>query len=757
MFTALNTAVSGMRVAQAGLAITGHNMANAEIAGFSRQRTIQHSAPFRTLGHQLNGAANQVGLGTDRGNIHQIRVPFYDTVYRNQNTRLNFYMIKSAAGHQIETILGEMDGAYRFQTVMHDMWNALQELSVNLDGIETREFFLSTAVAFLNKAENVFRELREYQLILDGQVREMVADINQTVAGINVLNRAITTAELTGDMANDMRDERNRLIDHLSSMVPIDYRTCPTTSRVDIFVKGHSLLTQGSQNTLGLRQISPNYPFVEPVFTSSPRILPASTPTAHFTPLIDYRNERARHATGFNATNRNDGGALFALLSSRGAMTATYRGMGAIFQPVPAYARPPAPIPGSDFDTAPVNDAANDAWDLINNFAPPGFDAAFQNFLDELNDYRDAWDAWEAGLLGALPAPPNYEQTWTTGPTPPNPNDFVLPTPPGGIPRENELALMNAWREYSMERENDWRNFQRLYPESVQTPADFNAGQDAWVQWINDRLVTPGIPLPAAAQPLFDRHDAADFNWHHATWSKQNALVPRVMMQMDQLVNSIVTMLNDAVAPVGVNNHWDFENAPIDMERFPSQTPIFVRRDNTREEGFIPRFTEQGLHNPGLPGDMRSLYTTRNLMLNPALLEDGGWNLLALSLSGDNEDTNLLERILEMWQSGDPDVNPYALEFPAGSGHFFNVHEAYQRFVNDLAVRMAESDRFLNNQFLQTVQADNKRNSVKAVSLDEEMSNMMQYQFSYQAAARLFNVIDEMINTVVNRMGRVGL
>ena len=757
MFSALNTAASGMRVAQAGLSITGHNMANAEIAGFSRQRTIQHSSPFRTLGHQLNGAANQVGLGTDRGNIHQIRVPFYDTVYRNQNTRLNFYMIKSEAGRQIETILGEMDGAYRFQTVMHDMWNSLQELSVNLDGIETREFFLSTAVAFLNKAENVFRELREYQMILDGQVRNMVADINQTVAGINALNRAITNAEMTGDMANDMRDERNRLIDHLSNMVPIDYRTCPTTSRVDIFVNGHHLLAQGSQNHLGLRQISPNYPFVEPVFTSVTRVLPANTPTSQFTPLIDYRNERARHATGFNATNRNDGGALFALLSSRGAMTATYRGMDAIFRPVPAYARPPAPLLGSIYDTAPVTDAANDVWDNFNN-PDAVFNPAWADFLNELNDYRDAWDAWEAGLAFH----PDYVQTWDRGPEPPDPADFgPFPTPAPGDQRANELALMNAWREYAMIRENDWRNFQMLYPESIQNPADFNDAQDAWVNWINANLASPtAIPIDPGfsdMRPLFNRHDAADFNYHHATWSKQHALVPRVMMQMDQLVNSIVTMLNDAVAPVGANNNWDFENAPIDMERRPSQTPIFVRRDTFFEDGFMPRFSEHGVHNPGMPGNMRTLYTTRNLMLNPALLEDGGWNLLALSLSGDNEDTNILERILEMWQSGDPDVNPYALEFPAGSGHFFNVHEAYQRFVNDLAVRMAESDRFLNNQYLQTVQADNKRNSIMAVSLDEEMSNMMQYQFSYQAAARIFNIVDDMINTVINRMGRVGL
>jgi len=42
------------------------------------------------------------------------------------------------------------------------------------------------------------------------------------------------------------------------------------------------------------------------------------------------------------------------------------------------------------------------------------------------------------------------------------------------------------------------------------------------------------------------------------------------------------------------------------------------------------------------------------------------------------------------------------------------------------------------------------------VSLDEEMSNMMKYQFGYSASARIMNILDEMIDTVVNRMGITG-
>lgn len=52
---------------------------------------------------------------------------------------------------------------------------------------------------------------------------------------------------------------------------------------------------------------------------------------------------------------------------------------------------------------------------------------------------------------------------------------------------------------------------------------------------------------------------------------------------------------------------------------------------------------------------------------------------------------------------------------------------------------------------------DNRRKSVSGVSMDEEMTNMIRFQRAYQASARTMNAMDEMLDTIVNRMGRVGL
>ncbi|PIU67820.1 MAG: hypothetical protein COS84_03280 [Armatimonadetes bacterium CG07_land_8_20_14_0_80_40_9] len=61
-----------------------------------------------------------------------------------------------------------------------------------------------------------------------------------------------------------------------------------------------------------------------------------------------------------------------------------------------------------------------------------------------------------------------------------------------------------------------------------------------------------------------------------------------------------------------------------------------------------------------------------------------------------------------------------------------------------------------DNHSLQKQQLENRREEISGVSLDEEMANMVKYQNSYQAAARMFTTMDEMLDIVINRMGLVG-
>ena len=62
----------------------------------------------------------------------------------------------------------------------------------------------------------------------------------------------------------------------------------------------------------------------------------------------------------------------------------------------------------------------------------------------------------------------------------------------------------------------------------------------------------------------------------------------------------------------------------------------------------------------------------------------------------------------------------------------------------------------LTNQISVLNQTSNSRDAVSGVQLDEEGMNLMHYNQSYTAAARLMTTLDEALDTLINRTGVVG-
>ncbi|GAB3191141.1 flagellar hook-associated protein FlgK [Geodermatophilus arenarius] len=85
------------------------------------------------------------------------------------------------------------------------------------------------------------------------------------------------------------------------------------------------------------------------------------------------------------------------------------------------------------------------------------------------------------------------------------------------------------------------------------------------------------------------------------------------------------------------------------------------------------------------------------------------------------------------------------------------VDATYRALVVDLGVQAAVVARNSDIQDVITAQVDSARESVSGVNLDEEMTRMMSFQHAYSAAARMVTAIDESLDVLINRMGRVGL
>lgn len=140
--------------------------------------------------------------------------------------------------------------------------------------------------------------------------------------------------------------------------------------------------------------------------------------------------------------------------------------------------------------------------------------------------------------------------------------------------------------------------------------------------------------------------------------------------------------------------------------------------------------------------------------INLAFGSPPGPAVISASLTADNE--------LEITASGGAGAGITDISGPAAQllgiaqEYSTTFDDYYRSLVAKLGISSQEASRMTDNQSLLTQQITNKRESISGVSLDEEMTNMIKYQHAYSAAARVINVMDEMLDLIVNRLGMVG-
>jgi len=377
-FSTLATAVSGMNAAQAGLYVTGHNMANSNTVGYSRQRVLQQDFFSPNIGFNGIGLL-QIGLGTDVAGIRQIRDRFLDMSYRAEAGKFDFYYAKTVTGSEIENIIGELQSQYSTDSVIKDLWDALNELSIDPSSIAARGTFVSTAITFIDKVNNVYDRLYEYQFNLNEQIKQTVTRINQLVKEIDRYNVLIMQNEITMDRANDFRDARNLCLDELSHLLDIDYTERPN-GRIDIMAHGNELLVNGVISKLGLRQTSAAYPFVEPVFTSRQDILDFGEDAK---PLF--------RMTGQVSSNLgNDKGKLWGLMVSRGLYPADYT-------QTTEFRDPPVPPPSVVRPSVPARPrppVAPDPADYAGGAADPQYILDYDQYVLDNDQYLLDYDQY---------------------------------------------------------------------------------------------------------------------------------------------------------------------------------------------------------------------------------------------------------------------------------------------------------------------------------------------------------------------------
>lgn len=224
LFGNLYIGSSGLQTGQNALNTIAHNISNADTKGYTRQQIGLTDKNYNTISVRTNAVSNmQTGLGVSYSEVRQVRDAFLDQTYRRESGRSTFYEVSSSTLNEVETLLGELDGE-SFSQALNNLWVAVQELTKEPSSSVTQGLLIQRANQFVEESGNVYNALCSYQDNLNREVLGAVDEVNKYADRIWDLNNQIIKIETGGvEHANDLRDERNQILDELGRLGNISY------------------------------------------------------------------------------------------------------------------------------------------------------------------------------------------------------------------------------------------------------------------------------------------------------------------------------------------------------------------------------------------------------------------------------------------------------------------------------------------------------------------------------------------------------
>ncbi len=230
-FAGFSTALSALQANQKRLDIIGQNLSNMNTVGYTRQELKTSSINYRTpVSNYMNGSEVLVGFGVRMDKVAQIRDPYLDAQYRSQ-------MYKSGYTSGLQSSLDSLAKVFDESTIdnLHSGFTNILGCLINMqdpakinDAIYESELRskMHALANMLNDADTKITEAEQQEFMkLSGQNTSengSIEIVNNILMQIGNLNRQIKQNQILGQQSLELMDERNVLLDELSSYIPIE-------------------------------------------------------------------------------------------------------------------------------------------------------------------------------------------------------------------------------------------------------------------------------------------------------------------------------------------------------------------------------------------------------------------------------------------------------------------------------------------------------------------------------------------------------
>lgn len=256
-FSGIEISKRSLFAQQTALQTTGHNVSNANTQGYSRQVVnLVASLPYEPASMTRSAVPGQMGQGVEFDQIKRVREKFLDTQYYDENKTLGEWTIRKDTLEKLEAIVNEPSDT-GIRQVVEGFWNAWQDVSKEPENLTARAALKEKALAMTDAFNHTGKQLDDLTSNLTDNISVKVSEANNILKQVANLNNEIFKIEGLGNNANDLRDQRDVLVDNLSKIVNIS--TVDTTGGYTIKMGSIELVNGiGVSNSLDASTIKGN-------------------------------------------------------------------------------------------------------------------------------------------------------------------------------------------------------------------------------------------------------------------------------------------------------------------------------------------------------------------------------------------------------------------------------------------------------------------------------------------------------------------
>jgi flagellar hook-associated protein 1 FlgK len=211
----LNIGITGLRVAQAGLLTTSHNISNASTVGYNRQENIQTSALPNYAGYGF------VGQGADVASVRRVYSEYLTKQVLGAEANVGELDMYLTQANQIDNLLADANAG--LSPALSEFFNATQQVAADPGSIPARQSMLSSGQALSARFQALDQRMTEMRQGVNTQLINEVSTINAYATQIAELNDRIVRATgiAQGQPPNDLLDQRDQLIRDINKEIRV--------------------------------------------------------------------------------------------------------------------------------------------------------------------------------------------------------------------------------------------------------------------------------------------------------------------------------------------------------------------------------------------------------------------------------------------------------------------------------------------------------------------------------------------------------